>query len=83
MLVSTAVSGLATGLLWKRAFCSSHIAGHVSFCTNEYSVVKKNDPVVLQQCCNDAQLSFSEQKYAHKTKWLQNQEALRGLPATG
>lgn len=77
-----AVNGLATGLLWKRAFSSSRIAGHVSFCTNKYSVVKKKDPVVLQQCCNDAQLSFSEHKYAHKTKRLQNQ-VLGGLPATG
>lgn len=83
MLVSKAVSGLATGLLWKRTFSSSCIAGHVSFCTNKHSVVKEKDPVILQQCCNDAQLSFSEHKYAHKTKGLQNQEVLGGLPATG
>lgn len=55
MLVSKAVSGLATGQPWKRAFCSSSIAGHVSFCTNKYSVVKKKDPVV----CSSAAMMLS------------------------
>lgn len=62
----------------KRAFCSSPIAGHVSFCTNKYSVIKKKDAVLLQHRCNDAQLSFSEYKNVHKTKWLQNQEVWEG-----
>lgn len=71
------MSGLVTGLLWKRAFCLSCLAGHVSFCTNKYSVVKKKDPVALQWCYTDAQISSSEYKCTHKTKQLQNQEALR------
>lgn len=55
MLDSKAVSGLATGQPWKRAFCSSPIADHVSFCTNKYSVVKKKDPVV----CSSAAMMLS------------------------
>jgi len=72
---------LATGLLWKRTFCLPCPAGHISFYTNKYSVVKKKDPVALQWCCTDAQLSSSECKYTHKTKQLQNQEALGGPSA--
>lgn len=77
------MSGLATGLLWKRAFCLSRSAEHVSFCTNIFSVVKKKHPVALHWCCTDAQLASSEHKYADKTKQLQNQEALRGPSAMG
>ena len=46
-------------------------------------MVKKKDPVALQQCCTDAQLSSSEQEYTQKTEQLQNQEALRGPSAMG
>lgn len=75
----TSMIGLTTGLLWKRAFCPSHSMEHVSFCTSKYSVGKKKDPVTPQQCCTGAKLSFNEHKYVHKTKQLQNQEALSSL----
>lgn len=75
------MSGLAIGLLWRRAFCLPHPAVF-SFCINKYSVVNREDSVALQQQWRtDAQLSTSEYKYAHKTKQLQNQEALRGPSA--